>query len=71
MKTSPPPLAADFLQLLACPSCAARPPLRAEESCLVCDVCASRWPLRRVDGPDGAGFSIPDLFQSEADHALS
>ncbi|MEN9360775.1 MAG: hypothetical protein RL095_2310 [Verrucomicrobiota bacterium] len=70
MKT-PPPLAAELLELLACPRCPTRPPLRPDAACLVCDQCASRWPLLRVDGPDGAGLSIPDLFQSEADHALS
>lgn len=34
-----------LLELLACPSCADRPPLRQESDCLACDSCNRKFPV--------------------------
>lgn len=48
----------ELLQLLACPKCADRPPLRIEGERLVCDLCDSSF--RIVDG-------VPHLLPEEAE----
>lgn len=35
-----------LLELLACPACDDRPPLRQEGDALVCDECRRRYPIR-------------------------
>lgn len=47
----------DLLEILACPRCEVRPPLREEGSRLVCTVCGWSYPV--VDG-------IPHLLVEEA-----
>lgn len=47
-----------FLELLACPACDDRPPLRQEGDRLVCTKCGRRYPV--VDG-------IPHLLVEEAE----
>lgn len=48
---------AQLLELLACPRCDERPPLRLEGSFLVCDKCQSAYPI--VD-------DIPHLLPEDA-----
>ncbi|MGE0002565.1 MAG: Trm112 family protein [Fimbriimonadaceae bacterium] len=45
-----------LLELLACPCCADRPPLRQEADCLACDSCKRKFPVK-----DG----IPNLLVEE------
>lgn len=41
------PLNKELLEILACPACDNRPPLRQEsEDSLVCDQCHRRYPIR-------------------------
>ena len=47
----------ELLQILACPACDERPPLRLEGETLVCTKCARVYPI--VDG-------IPHLIVEEA-----
>lgn len=46
-----------LLEILACPCCESRPPLRLDSDFLVCDQCHRRYPI--VDG-------IPHLLPEEA-----
>ncbi len=54
------PFPAELLELLACPACEHRPPLRWQEGALVCDECHRAYPIR-----DG----IPVLLVEEATQA--
>jgi uncharacterized protein len=47
----------DLLDLLACPACEDRPPVRQEGDTIVCDRCGRRYPIR-----DG----IPDMLVESA-----
>ena len=47
-----------LLEILACPACDARPPVRLEGDWLICDVCKRRYPIR-----DG----IPVMLVDEAE----
>ena len=47
----------DLLQILACPACDERPPLRLEGEFLICTKCARKYPI--VDG-------IPHLLVEDA-----
>ena len=57
----PPPLDPEFVALLACPACAARPPLRYDAAAgrLHCDRCGRAYPI----SPEG----IPILLPEEAE----
>jgi uncharacterized protein YbaR (Trm112 family) len=46
-----------LLEILACPACDERPPVRQDGEWLVCDVCKRRYPIR-----DG----IPVMLVDEA-----
>lgn len=46
-----------LLELLACPACDDRPPVREQGEWLVCDACGRRYPVR-----DG----IPDMIVDSA-----
>ena len=46
-----------LLELLACPACEDRPPVRLEDDTLVCDRCHRAYPIR-----DG----IPDMLVESA-----
>ena len=35
-----------LLEILACPACESRPPVRLEEDRIVCTVCGRRYPIR-------------------------
>lgn len=48
----------EFLDLLACPRCDERPPLRQEGDRLVCTACG--WRYKVVDG-------VPDLLPEDAE----
>ena len=47
-----------LLEILACPACDERPPVRQDGDYLVCDVCHRRYPIR-----DG----IPVMLVDEAE----
>lgn len=47
-----------LLEILACPACDDRPPVRQEGDRLICDVCGRRYPIR-----DG----IPVMLVEEAE----
>ena len=47
----------ELLEILACPACEPRPPIRQEGDSLICDVCKRRYPIR-----DG----IPVMLVDEA-----
>lgn len=49
---------AKLLEILACPACDERPPVRLEGDAIVCTVCARRYPIR-----DG----IPIMLVDEAE----
>ncbi len=49
---------AKLLEILACPACDDRPPVRLEGDAIVCTVCARRYPIR-----DG----IPIMLVDEAE----
>lgn len=51
-----------LLDILACPACEDRPPVRIEDDELVCDKCGRRYPVR-----DG----IPVMLVDEASKAGS
>lgn len=52
------PLPMELLEMLACPACEERPPLRWQEGALVCDQCGRRYPIRE---------GIPVLLTEEAE----
>ena len=47
----------DLMEILACPNCDERPPLRLQDSYLICDRCNSAYPI--LDG-------IPHLLPEDA-----
>ncbi|HVA26449.1 MAG TPA: Trm112 family protein [Chloroflexota bacterium] len=47
-----------LLEILACPACDTRPPVRQEDDRLICDQCKRRYPIR-----DG----IPVMLVDEAE----
>jgi uncharacterized protein YbaR (Trm112 family) len=44
-----------LLEILACPNCEERPPLRLQGEFLVCDVCRSAYPIE-----DGIPHLLPE-----------
>ena len=58
---TPAPLDPDFVELLACPACDDRPPLRLTDAgdALACDLCGRTYPI----SPEG----IPILVVDEAE----
>jgi uncharacterized protein YbaR (Trm112 family) len=49
------PFPLELLEVLACPACAERPPLRWYEGMLVCDRCHRAYPVR-----EGIPVLLPD-----------
>jgi uncharacterized protein YbaR (Trm112 family) len=52
-----PPFPIELLEVLACPACEERPPLRWHEGMLICDRCRRAYPVRE---------GIPVLLVEEA-----
>jgi uncharacterized protein YbaR (Trm112 family) len=52
-----PPFPPELMEILACPACAERPPLRWQEDALACDQCRRAYPVRE---------GIPVLLVEEA-----
>ena len=55
---APPPLDAEFVEMLRCPACEDRPPLRLEaaDGTLHCDRCGRAYPI----SPEGIPLLDPD-----------